>query len=115
MTPPPPSANDGLDGFRQQLDLAREHAESVRGMMRKNPSFQRLGVDMDSFDIDEEIKLIHGIIDSMTPAERHNHRLIDDSRCQRIALGAGAKRADILAFVKQYEIFKSFKQKVQGY
>ncbi len=40
-------------------------------------------------ETDKDIRRIHGIIDSMTVAERRNPKLIDQSRRRRIAAGAG--------------------------
>ena len=42
----------------------------------------------------------------MTPYERSNPDVIDQSRRKRIALGAGKEMADVNAFMKQFEQMK---------
>ena len=44
-----------------------------------------------------------GIINAMTPAERHCPDVIDASRRTRIARGAGVPPEEVLWLVKQYE------------
>lgn len=52
---------------------------------------------------DSEIKKIEAIIRSMTLQERNNHRILNGSRRQRIALGSGTTPQDINKLVKQFE------------
>lgn len=44
-----------------------------------------------------------GIIDSMTPAERHHPELIKASRKRRIAAGAGLPVQEVNKLLKQYD------------
>lgn len=50
-----------------------------------------------------ELTRMLGIIDSMTPLERHSATLIDCGRCDRIARGAGASAQDVELLLKQFE------------
>ena len=50
-----------------------------------------------------EIKKFKAIINSMTPKERLNHRLLDSSRKNRIARGAGVVVADIAILLDRFE------------
>jgi signal recognition particle subunit SRP54 len=52
---------------------------------------------------DDEIKKIEAIIRSMTIQEREDHRILNGSRRQRIALGSGTQAQDINKLVKQFE------------
>ena len=52
---------------------------------------------------DDEIKKIEAIIQSMTIQEREDHRILNGSRRQRIALGSGTQASDINKLVKQFE------------
>lgn len=52
---------------------------------------------------DDEIKKIEAIIHSMTPQERQDHRIINGSRCVRIAKGSGNRVQDVNKFLKQFE------------
>jgi signal recognition particle subunit SRP54 len=58
---------------------------------------------MDPFDIDDEVRRIQGIIDSMTEAERRDPSLISFSRQRRIASGSGVDPADVSGLVKQFD------------
>jgi signal recognition particle subunit SRP54 len=52
---------------------------------------------------DNEIKKIEAIIRSMTHQERNDHRILNGSRRQRIALGSGTQAQDINKLIKQFE------------
>lgn len=52
---------------------------------------------------DAEMKKIEAIIRSMTQQERHNHKILNASRRQRIAKGSGTQVQDVNKLVKQFE------------
>lgn len=52
---------------------------------------------------DNEIKKIEAIIRSMTIQERNDHKILNGSRRQRIALGSGTQVQDVNKLVKQFE------------
>ena len=52
---------------------------------------------------EKEMNRIGGIIDSMTPAEKRNPKVIDTSRRRRIAAGAGAEPHQVNDLIKQFE------------
>lgn len=52
---------------------------------------------------DAEMKKIEAIIHSMTLQERHNHKILNASRRQRIAKGSGTQVQDVNKLVKQFE------------
>jgi signal recognition particle subunit SRP54 len=53
------------------------------------PGMSQLGDQLDSSETDEQFKRVESIIQSMTPAERHNPKIINGSRRRRIARGSG--------------------------
>ena len=57
---------------------------------------------------EQEIRKIQAIIGSMTIKERQNHKLLDVSRVQRIARGAGVQIADIAIMLKKFEQSQQF-------
>lgn len=66
-----------------------------------------VGKAMKDIDIqDDAFKGVEAIIHSMTPEERANPDLINPSRKQRIAKGAGKDIAEVNAFMKQFEQMK---------
>jgi signal recognition particle subunit SRP54 len=52
--------------------------------------------------MEKEMKRTGAIIDSMTPAERDNYKLLDANRRRRVARGSGTTVADVNALLKQY-------------
>jgi len=66
-----------------------------------------VGKAMKDIDIsDDAFKGIEAIIHSMTPFERNNPDVIDQSRRKRLARGAGKDIAEVNAFLKQFEQMK---------
>ena len=55
---------------------------------------------------EDEIKKIEAIINSMTPHERADHRVVSGSRSVRIAKGSGTRIQDVNKFIKQFETAK---------
>ena len=67
------------------------------------------GVDIS----DDAFKPIEAIINSMTPAERENPGLMNGSRKNRIAGGAGVSLVEVNRFLKQFEQMGKMMRKVQ--
>jgi signal recognition particle subunit SRP54 len=90
-----------LEDFRDQLRQLRKLGplESLLGMM---PQIGPLK-DLKNVKVDEnELTRIVAIIDSMTPAERRNHMIINGARRRRIARGSGTTVQEINQLLKQY-------------
>ena len=87
-------------------------------VMEMIPGFSRLkGLDASQMD-DSILKRNKAIIQSMTPAERRNPRIIKGSRRRRIALGSGTSVQMVNQLLAQYEqmkkLFKSFSSGGRG-
>ena len=52
---------------------------------------------------EKELKRVVAIIDSMTPAERENAKLINGSRRKRIAAGSGTTVQDVNRVLKNFQ------------
>jgi signal recognition particle subunit SRP54 len=63
---------------------------------------------------DDAFKHIEAIIHSMTPDERRTPSLINTTRKQRIAKGAGRKIEDVNALMKQFEQMGKMMKMMQG-
>src|SRR5262249_55617827 len=59
--------------------------------------------DEQSDEVDKQMKKTEAIIDSMTRAERNDHRLLDASRKTRVAHGSGSTIAEVNQLLRQYE------------
>ena len=62
---------------------------------------------------DDAFKPIEAMINSMTPAERANPALLNGSRKNRIAKGAGVDIVALNRFLKQFEQTSKMMRKVQ--
>ncbi|MBR1672162.1 MAG: signal recognition particle protein [Fretibacterium sp.] len=87
-------------------------------VMEMLPGFSRLkGVDMDQMD-DSIIRHNKAIIQSMTPEERRNPRIIKGARRRRIAMGSGTSVQMVNQLLAQYEqmkkLFKTFSSSGKG-
>lgn len=86
--------------FLEQLQQIKKMG-NLKDIMGMIPG---MGKAMKDIDIkDDAFKGIEAIIKSMTPFERANPDVINQSRRQRLANGAGKDIADINALMKQFE------------
>lgn len=103
-----------LDDFLAQL-----------GQMKKLGSFSQIlgmmpGVDrkmLDAVDTEENAKrMVHieAIIQSMTPAERRNPKIIAANRKIRIAKGSGTRVQDVNQLLKQFADMQKFMKQFSG-
>lgn len=101
-----------LDDFKNQLE-----AIAKPGLMKKlvglMPGMSEMaGMLGDGEELDAR-RLI-GIINSMTPDERRNPKLIDPSRRNRIARGSGSQPQEVNQLVKQYEFVSPLMKAMAG-
>ena len=76
-----------------------------------------MGSQMSGVDMDEGEKSMHrveSIILSMTKAERANPNLMNPSRKQRIARGAGVSMSEVNRLVKQFDQMKKMMKQMPG-
>ena len=73
-----------------------------------------LGNLAESMIDDKKLARIEAIIYSMTPKERSNPKLMNPSRKNRIAKGAGVDIAEVNRLVKQFEQMKQLMKKMGG-
>ncbi len=101
--------NDYLESFRQVKKLGG--LGSVMNMMPGMNSQMKGAVD----NVDErQIDKVEAIILSMTPKERANPNLLNPSRKNRIAKGAGVDIAEVNRLVKQQEQMKKMMKQFPG-
>ncbi|HET6497662.1 MAG TPA: signal recognition particle protein [Coriobacteriia bacterium] len=96
------SAEFTLDDFLTQLRQVKKLG-GVAGLLKMLPSTGPLkGVS--AADIDEgQLDRVAAIVQSMTAAERANPKILNGSRRERIARGAGVTVFDVNQLVKQFE------------
>jgi signal recognition particle subunit SRP54 len=104
-----------LEDFLGQLRQVRKmtQGQGMAGLLGMIPG---VGRQVKNMKVDErQIDRIEAIILSMTPAERHNHRLISGSRRRRIAAGSGTSVQTVNQLLAQFkQVQKMMKQVGKG-
>ncbi|WP_395658360.1 signal recognition particle protein [Nocardioides sp.] len=89
-----------LDDFLEQMQQVRKLG-SMSKIMGMLPGMGQFREQLENFD-EREIDRIQAIIQSMTPAERANPKVIDGSRRARIARGSGRQVSDVNQLVDRF-------------
>ena len=89
-----------LDDFLEQMQQVRKLG-SMSKIMGMLPGMGQFRDQLENFD-EREIDRIQAIIQSMTPAERANPKIIDGSRRARIARGSGRQVSDVNSLVDRF-------------
>ena len=99
----------GFDDFLTQIKQVQKMG-SMKDLMGMIPGANKISPD----DIDvDAFKGIEAIIQSMTPKERSQPKLLNHSRKKRIALGSGTKVEDVNRLIKQFEQMQKMMKMVQ--
>ena len=99
-----------FNDFMGQLNQIKKMG-SMKELMGMIPGMDKAlkGVEVS----DDAFKPIEAMINSMTPAERANPGLLNGSRKNRIAKGAGVTIVELNRFIKQFEQTSKMMRKVQ--
>jgi signal recognition particle subunit SRP54 len=89
-----------LDDFLKQMQQLRKLG-SMSKIMGMLPGMGQMREQLENFD-EREIDRIQAVIQSMTPAERDNPKIIDGSRRTRIARGSGRQVSDVNQLVDRF-------------
>src|SRR5207344_2578414 len=89
-----------LDDFLEQMQQVRKLG-SMSKIMGMLPGMGQFRDQLENFD-EREIDRIQAVIQSMTPAERDNPKIIDGSRRSRIAKGSGRQVSDVNQLVDRF-------------
>ena len=101
-----------LDDLAQQLRQIRRMG-GMDGIMGMLPSVGKVKQQMTDARIDEGLlKRQEAIIQSMTPRERRNAKLLNASRKRRVAEGSGTSVQDVNRLLKQFKQMSSMMKKV---
>jgi len=105
------SGKFSLDDFLVQIKKMKQMG-SMKDLMKKIPG---MGDMLGDVDMDErEIVRMEAAIQSMTPRERANPKVIDTSRRRRIARGAGIDPSDVSQLVKSFEPMRDMMKAMSG-
>ncbi len=102
-----------LEDFRQQMAQMAKPGLMQRlvGLMPGMGEFASMLGDKEAVS---GMKQLFGIIDSMTPGERRNPKIIDPSRRRRIAQGAGVAANQVNDLIRQFDSMASIMQQMTG-
>jgi signal recognition particle subunit SRP54 len=89
-----------LDDFLEQMQAIRKMG-SLSKIMGMLPGMGQFRDQLENFD-EREIDRIQAIIQSMTPGERSNPKLIDGSRRARTSKGSGTQVSDVNTLVDRF-------------
>jgi len=99
----------GFDDFLAQIKQVQKMG-SMKDLVGMIPGANKIS----PYEIDEDaFKGIEAIIQSMTPKERSQPKLLNHSRKKRIALGSGSKVEDVNRLIKQFEQMQKMMKMVQ--
>lgn len=99
----------GFDDFLAQIKQVQKMG-SMKDLVGMIPGANKISPD----EIDEDaFKGIEAIIQSMTPKERSQPKLLNQSRKKRIALGSGSNVEDVNRLIKQFEQMQKMMKMVQ--
>jgi len=92
---------DFMDYMRQLRQLG-----SMKKMLGMLPGMGQLREQLENFD-EREVDRVEAMINSMTPAERANPKIINGSRRSRIARGSGSTVSDINGLLDRFDQAKT--------
>ncbi len=103
--------NDFLDQMEQMKKLG-----SMKSIMGMIPGMGNMAKQIGDMDLEnsEEIRMIKAMVSSMTPKERENPDLLNNTRKRRIAAGAGLDQAKVNRVLKQFKSAAKMAKKLSG-
>jgi signal recognition particle subunit SRP54 len=107
-------ASFDLEDFRLQMRRLKSMGP-LEGLLKLLPGMGGLKKALGDAPLPErEMAKTEALINSMTLKERHNPELINASRRQRIAKGAGMQAADVNRLLRQFEDMRGMMKKLSG-
>lgn len=107
------SGEFNLDDFLNQMQQVKRLGP-ITQLMEMIPGFNKATKGMDLSGAEKDIKRIEAIIQSMTPYERRNPKILKASRKRRIAAGSGATAQDINNLLKQFQEMQRMMKQFKG-
>lgn len=102
-----------LETFRDQLQAVKKMG-SMESLLKMIPGAGKALKQMQGAQLpDKELKKIEAIINSMTPRERSDHRILNGSRRLRIAKGSGTTVQDVNQLMKRFTEAQKMMKKMQ--
>ncbi|MFL6675088.1 MAG: signal recognition particle protein [Massilia sp.] len=103
-----------MNDFKAQLSQMKKMGGMANLLDKLPAQFQQAAGNANMDQADKQVRRMVGIIDSMTPAERHKPELIKANRKRRIAAGAGVQVQEVNRMLTQYEQMNAMMKKLKG-
>jgi len=103
--------NDFLNQMEQMKKIG-----SMKSMLSMIPGMSGMAKQLGDMDLENsgEVKAIKAMISSMTPRERENSDLLNNSRRRRIAAGAGLGQVQVNRIMKQFKNAAKMAKRLSG-
>jgi signal recognition particle subunit SRP54 len=103
-----------LEDFRTQMRRIKKLG-SLEGIMKLIPGMGQIRKQMQDVQMPEkELAKVEAMINSMTMKERHDPKVINPSRKQRIAKGSGTTVTEVNQLLKNFEQMQKMMKKMMG-
>jgi signal recognition particle subunit SRP54 len=102
-----------LEDFRDQLQQIKQMGP-VSQLLDMIPGMSKLTAGVSPDVTDKQMKVIEAIINSMTPGERRNPRIINGSRKRRIARGSGTSVMEVNELLSQFRQMQRMMKQLTG-
>jgi len=106
-------AQFGFDDYLESMNQMKNMG-GLSGVLNMLPGMGSKMKDIDSMIDEKDMARKEAIILSMTPKERSNPNLLNISRKQRIAKGAGVDLSEVNRMVKQFEQARKMMKQMPG-
>lgn len=92
-----------FNDFINQLESVKKLG-NMKNLIGMIPGMNGLASKINDIDLENSKEIVHikAMISSMTPAEREDPELLNNSRKRRIATGAGLSQVEVNKFLKQF-------------
>ena len=101
-----------LEDFLEQLE-AMSKMGSMSKMLSMLPGAGAMKKQIDNFD-ESELVRTKSIVQSMTPVERRDPKVLNGARRARIALGSGRKVSDVNSLVERFSVAQKMMKQVRN-
>jgi len=104
-----------FNDFIEQMESLKKMG-SMKSIMGMIPGMGNMATAMKDMDLDnsKELKSIKAMVSSMTPKERENPDLLNNSRKSRLAVGCGLSNVEVNRMLKQFKNASKMAKKFSG-
>lgn len=104
-----------FNDFLEQMESLKKMG-SMKSIMSMIPGMGNMSKALKDFDLEnsKELKHMKAMVSSMTPKERENPELLNNSRKARIASGCGLSQTEVNKIIKQFKNAGKMAKKFSG-